>query len=176
VDKDLIAAQPPDASTVRLRAMSASDGDALVRFHEGLTSETTRLRFFTVHPHLTPREVERFTHVDHRDREGLVALAGDAIVAVGRYERLPDTDDAEVAFVVADRWQRHGVATRLLAELARRAKVEGITRLVGETLGENHQMRNVFRSSGLMVGSTTDAGVVTVVMDLRPQRHLEDEL
>ena len=47
----------------------------------GLTNETTRLRFFILHPHLTPDEVERFTHVDHHDREALVALDGPDVIA-----------------------------------------------------------------------------------------------
>ena len=77
----------------------------------GLTNETTRLRFFIPHPHLTPGEVERFTHVDHHEREALVALDGPDLIAVGRFDRLPGTDDAEVAFVVADGWQGQGVGS-----------------------------------------------------------------
>ena len=155
-----------DGRTVLIRPILSSDSDALVRFHESLSRETTRLRFFTIHPHLTPREVERFTHVDHHDREALVALAGDDIIAVGRYDRIPGSTDAEVAFVVADEWQGHGLATVLLHELAARARAEGVTRFVAETLGENHPMQHVFVRSGLLVDSGWDAGVVHVVLDL----------
>ncbi|MEY2449118.1 MAG: hypothetical protein QOH79_2594, partial [Acidimicrobiaceae bacterium] len=147
--------------------MSRSDRDALVRFHEGLTSETTRMRFFLLHPHLTPTEVERFTHVDHHDREALVALDGDDIIAVARFDRVPGTDDAEVAFVTSDSRQGNGVCRQLLAELAARATSEGIVRFVADTLGENHRMLGVFRRSGLLVESNTEAGVVHVVLDLR---------
>ena len=164
-----IAVQLLDGRTVRIRPISPSDGDALVQFHEGLTNETTRLRFFIPHPHLTPGEVERFTHVDHHEREALVALDGPDLIAVGRFDRLPGTDDAEVAFVVADGWQGHGVGSHLLEQLAHRARTEGITRFVADTLGENHRMREVFRRSGLLVESETQAGVVHVVLDLRPE-------
>jgi GNAT superfamily N-acetyltransferase len=167
VDEDLSAVELLDGRTVSIRAISPSDIDALVRFHEGLTRETTRLRFFILHPHLTPNEVERFTHVDHHDREALVALAGPDIIAVGRFDRLPGSGDAEVAFVVADGWQAHGVGTRLLEQLAHRARAEGVTGFVADTLGENHRMREVFRHSGLKTESHNDAGVVHVVLDLR---------
>ena len=156
-----------DGTTVHLRPMSPTDGPALVLFHEGLTDETTRLRFFNHHPHLTPRELERFTHVDHHDREALVIFDGPAIIAVGRYDRLSGTDDAEVAFVVADEWQHRGAATHLLHELADRARAEGLTRFLADTLAENRRMRDVFRHSGLVVGSEMAAGVIRVVLDLR---------
>jgi GNAT superfamily N-acetyltransferase len=130
------------------------------------------VRFFILHPHLTPNEVERFTHVDHHDREALVVLDRGHIVAVGRFDRLPGTDDAEVAFVVADEWQGHRVGAYLLEQLARRARAEGITRFVAEMLTENHRMRQVFGRSGLLVESVTGAGVVHVVLDLRPKQRL----
>lgn len=162
----LIDVQLRDGRSVGIRAMAESDGDALVRFHEGLTKETTRMRFFMLHPHLTLGEVERFTHVDHHDREALVVLDGPDIVAVGRYDRLPGTTEAEVAFVVADGWQGHGAGTYLLAHLAQRARIEGLTAFVADTLGDNHRMRDVFRHSGLVAESHTVAGVVHVVLDL----------
>jgi GNAT superfamily N-acetyltransferase len=163
----MIALRLHDGRTARIRPISPSDGEALVRFHDGLTSETTRMRFFALHAHLTPGEVERFTHVDHHDREAFVALDGSDVVAVGRFDCLPGTDDAEVAFVVADGWQGEGVGTHLLEELADRARAEGVTRFVADTLAENHRMRGVFRRSGLMVESVSQAEVVHVVLDLR---------
>ena len=156
-----------DGRTVGIRPISPSDGDALVRFHEGLTNETTRLRFFVLHPHLQPSEVEYFTHVDHHDREAMVALDGDDIIGVGRFDRLPGTSDAEVAFVVADDWQGNGVGTQLLEQLVHRARAEGVTRFLADTLNENHRMRGVFRDSGLLVKSEMRSDVVRVIVDLR---------
>ncbi|HEV3227007.1 MAG TPA: hypothetical protein VGZ52_09235, partial [Acidimicrobiales bacterium] len=77
-----------DGTAVLVRAIRPSDAEELVRFHEGLSSESQRSRFFTVHPHLTAEEVGRFTNVDHRDRQAFVALVGVDIVGVGRYDRL----------------------------------------------------------------------------------------
>jgi GNAT superfamily N-acetyltransferase len=137
-----------------------------VRFHEGLSLETTRLRFFGIHPHLTKSEVDRFTQVDHQEREGLVVLDSQDIIGVGRYDRSPGGTDAEVAFVVADSWQGLGIATILLAELVRRARPQGIDHFVADTLSENHHMQDVLRHSGLIASSTWDCGVVHVVLDL----------
>src|SRR5688572_12420192 len=93
-----------DGTAVTVRPISTSDDERLVRFHESLSAESTRMRFFSVHPHLSSHETVRFTDVDHYDREAWVALVGDDIIGVGRYERLANPQDAEIAFVVADRW------------------------------------------------------------------------
>jgi GNAT superfamily N-acetyltransferase len=170
VDSETIARQDSelhDGRTVGIRPISPSDGEALVRCHDGLTDETTRLRFFVLHPHLAPSEVEYFTHVDHHDREAMVAVDGGDIIGVGRFDRLPGTNDAEVAFVVADDWQGNGVGTQLLEQLVHRARAEGITRFLADTLNENHRMRGVFRDSGLLVKSEMRSDVVRVIVDLR---------
>jgi GNAT superfamily N-acetyltransferase len=167
VTDELIAVELLDGTTVHLRPILSTDADALVDFHEGLTNETTRLRFFALHPHLTNGEIETFTQVDHGDREALVALDGTQIIAVGRYDRTPGTDEAEVAFVVADSWQGDGIGTHLLEQLSHRARAAGITGLFAETLSENRRMRDVFNRSGRVVASETHSGEVHVVLDLR---------
>jgi GNAT superfamily N-acetyltransferase len=154
----------------RFRPIEPEDAAALVRFHERLSDETTRMRFFSPHPHLTPAEVDRFCRVDHHDREALVATHGDDIVGVGRYDRTGGPHEAaaeaEVAFVVADGCQGQGIGAKLLEQLATRARTQGITRFVADTFGENYRMRAVFRASGLVVESDMDAGVLHVVLDL----------
>ena len=57
--------------------------------------------------------------VDYGERFGLVAETGSPrrIIAHAAYVR-SDPDRAEVAFLVADEWQGHGIATILLAHLA----------------------------------------------------------
>ncbi len=155
-----------DGTAVTVRPIGASDGPALVRFHEGLSDETTRLRFFTRHPVLTAREVARFTQVDHRDREALVMEAFDQLIAVGRYDRAPGSPEAEVAFVVGDAWQGHGAATLLFGALADQARRVGVARFVADTLADNHTMLDVFEHTGLVVGRQVDCGVVHVTLDL----------
>ena len=160
-----------DGRVVQIRPIDPGDADRLVRFHESLSPETTRLRFFSFHPHLTDAEVARFTTVDHHDREALVAAAGDDLVGVARYDRLEPTRDAEVAFVVSDRWQGSGVGSLLLEHLAARARAEGLQRFVAETLSENRRMLQVFAASGLVANRSWEHGVAHLVMslDLSPE-------
>ena len=154
-----------DGSRVWVRSIEPTDASALVTFHEGLSAETQRLRFFNCHPHLTAAEVERFTTVDHHKREALVVFHRERLIAVGRYDVVgPNT--AEVAFVVADEWQGRGIATMLLDLLAEHAEDEGITHFTAETLGENRPMLDVFRHWAPQRTLTYNDGSFTVDMPL----------
>lgn len=155
-----------DGTVVTIRAMSTEDADALVCFHESLSPESQRLRFFGVHPHLASAEVERFTRVDHRLREAFVVLRGGEILGVGRYDRLPDVTDAEVAFVTRDAFRGLGIASLLFRQLMVSAQAAGITRFVAETLPENRRMLGVFAATGLVSERTFGDGVVQVTMPL----------
>jgi GNAT superfamily N-acetyltransferase len=155
-----------DGTIVLIRPIEAGDAPGLVAFHETLSFETIRRRFFGAHPHLSEAEAQRFATVDHHDREALVAELDGELIAVGRYERRPGDATAEVAFVVTDAWQGRGLAPILLQGLAARARIVGITRFVAETLSENRAMLSVFSHSGLPTTTTTSRGVVDVSMKL----------
>ena len=155
-----------DDTSLEVRPIEPSDGEALVAFHDGLSLESTRLRYFSPHPLLSRREVVRLTTVDHQLREALVVLHGDVIVAVARYEGLPDGVTAEVAFVVAEAWRRRGIATELLQRLAGLARERGMHHLVAETLSENRPMSKVFVDSGIREHHTIETGVLHFDLDL----------
>ena len=155
-----------DGHRLRLRAVVPDDAEALVRFHEGLSSETVYRRFLGPHPRLSADEVRRFVTVDYADRLALVVEDGERLVAVGRYDRLPGTDEAEVAFVVADAFQHHGIGKLLLGELARAARTRGIVTFVASTLSDNRDMLRVFFDSGYDVTSSHSSGVVDVRFDI----------
>jgi GNAT superfamily N-acetyltransferase len=159
-----------DGSDVIARPIDPADADALVMFHEALSPESQRLRFFGCHPHLSAAEVTRFATVDHRDREAFVMMLGSEIVGIGRYDRHVDTDDAEVAFATRDDHQGTGVATLLFGELVAAAQHAGITHFIAETLAENRKMLSVFASTGRVSGRSYDHGVVEVTMSLADVR------
>jgi GNAT superfamily N-acetyltransferase len=160
-----------DGTTAHVRAIRPGDADALRAFHSRLSPESIVLRFFGPHPRLSDAEVERFTHVDGVDRVALVAERAAEIVAVARYDRTPGSDEAEVAFVVNDAFQRQGLGTVLHRNLAEVARAHGIRWLVADTLSENFRMLNVFRQSGFDRKFTRSSEVMRVVMDIAsPER------
>ncbi len=145
-----------DGSTVHVRPVRTEDKTLIREFLEALSPESIGFRFFGA-PSLT--WVTKWSiDVDYADRFALIATSGEAIIAHAAYIRTRD-DRAEVAFLVADAWQGHGIATILLAHLASIAQFHGITTFTAEVLPHNHKMIDVFRQSGFPVDlrSTPDA-------------------
>jgi len=155
-------------ATVHLRPIRPEDAPRLVAFHGGLSPESIYRRFFSVHPRLSDAEVERFTNVDYVDRFALIAEDGDRLVGVGRYERMPGTEEAEVAFVVADDHQHHGIGTTLLEHLAAAAWCSGVRTFVASTMADNRQMLHVFADSGFRVTRVLEAGIIDVRFPIEP--------
>ena len=157
-----------DGAALDLVAMRPADAERLVRFHHTLSSDTQYLRFFSFHPELSADELYRFTHVDHRDREAVVAVVAGEIVGVARFDRAEGGADAEVAFVVADSWQGRGLGTLLFEHLACRARRVGIHRFIAQTLHQNARMLAVFRHTGRPVTERREAEIVHLAIDLTP--------
>jgi acyl-CoA synthetase (NDP forming)/RimJ/RimL family protein N-acetyltransferase len=162
-EADVIAA---DGGVFHLRPIRPADADALVAFHAGLSQRTRYLRYFSAYPRIPERDLHRFTHVDHHDRVALVAELAGEIIAVGRYERQDDTDEAEVAFVVADKHQGRGIGSVLLEHLAAAAREVGIRRFVAVVLAENVGMIRVFRDAGYEIARHIEYGEVTLEFDV----------
>ena len=120
-----------------VRPIRPDDGPRLVELHGRLSSRSLYLRFFGPHPALSDAEVAHFTRVDYADRLALVATVGDHVIGVGRYDRLAGEPEAEVAFVVDDAYQHHGVGSVLLDELCRCRAARGVRVFVAETMVEN---------------------------------------
>ena len=151
-----------------LRPIRPDDAERLVEFHSHLSPRSCYLRFFTFHPTLSPKEVEHFTCVDYFDRLALVAENDGTLIAVARFDRHEGAPEAEVAFVVADDYQGHGIGPLLLDELVLAARERGITSFLADTLSENHAMLDVFRHAGFAVQTDTECGTVSLRFDITP--------
>ena len=130
-------------SAVVIRSIRPADAAGLQAFHARLSNDTIRNRFLGVHRVLRDTEAHGFTSVLRGKDAALVATVDEVIVAVGRYVGLSGAD-AEVAFVVEDPYQGHGIATALLTLLAHSAWDDGIRRLVADTFATNRAMLDVF--------------------------------
>jgi len=160
-----------DGTNLHLRPIRPDDAESLVQFHQGLSPASIYLRYFFGHSKLSAQEVERFTCVDYVDRLALVVEDADRLVAVCRYERVPDTSEAEIAFVVADNYQHQGIGGLLLERLVEAARKRGITRFLAYTLSENQTMQQVFTDSGFRLTTTRDAEVVTIRFPIEPESN-----
>jgi len=136
---------------VLIRALRPDDAPGLAEAFEQLSETSRYRRFFAVKPRLSEESVAFFTDVDHRDHEALGAMTPDSrqLVGVARFIRDPgQPDQAEVAVTVIDSWQRRGLGTVLLCELAQRAAAEGIRHFTAEILAENRPVLTLARRLG----------------------------
>ncbi|MCY0904294.1 bifunctional GNAT family N-acetyltransferase/acetate--CoA ligase family protein [Arthrobacter sp. H14-L1] len=157
-----------DGGTAHLRPMSATDSDAVQTFHLGQSQNSIYLRFFTYKSRLTDKELHRFTELDYRDRVALVITISGEILGIGRYDRLDDPAQAEVAFNIADRHQGRGLGSILLEHLAAAARENGIRKFTAEILPENRKMLAVFSEAGYEVHRHFDDGVISLAFDIDP--------
>jgi acyl-CoA synthetase (NDP forming)/RimJ/RimL family protein N-acetyltransferase len=168
-EADVVAS---DGGIVHLRPIVPSDADALLRFHASLSERTRYLRYFGPYPHVSARDLERFSVVNHRDRVAFVCLLGGEVIAVGRYEGLmrPDgsVESAEVAFVARDSHQGRGLGSILLEHLAAAGRENGLRRFEAEVLVENRAMVRVFRDAGYQVSRAFADGVLHLEFDIDP--------
>ena len=77
-----------DGRVAHLRPIRPDDHDLLVAFYEEVSAESKYLRFFAPMPHLSERDVTRFTTVDNRDRVAFVLTVAQRMIAVGRFDKL----------------------------------------------------------------------------------------
>ena len=159
-----------DGTALRLRPPRAGDEEALIEFLSGLSQQSLYYRFHGS-PTVNTKLVRPFVDPDWQERGHLVAELEGRVIALATYVRLRDPAAAEVAFVVADEFQRRGIGTRLLEQLAERAAAFGIERFVAEVLPANSQMLRVFEAVGFESTRKLESGTVEVEFRIEPTEH-----
>jgi GNAT superfamily N-acetyltransferase len=127
------------------------------------------LRFFGAKPELSDRKAGYFTNVDGINRFALVALdpeRPEEIIAVVSFDREEDTDRAEYAVAVEDRWQGKGLGLALTRCLIEAALRRGVRVFTGVVLPENARMLNLLRDLRLPERLRYGGGVKYVEIDL----------
>jgi GNAT superfamily N-acetyltransferase len=120
------------------RPLRPDDRDRLVRMFSRLSRETIRRRFFTALPKLDGPLLDLLMNVDHDRSEALVFVVGDEIIAMASYHRRAgDPELADLAVLVEDGWQHHGLGERLMRRIVRIAQQRGVRRFWADVLPDN---------------------------------------
>jgi acetate---CoA ligase (ADP-forming) len=156
--------------TLRLRPPQETDTGEILEFFRALSSRSLYLRFHGF-PRLGPEVAEQLIDPNWTERGALVGTfvedGRERIVAVANYVRLRDPAVAEAAFAVADEYQRRGIGTRLVEQLAERAGRQGIERIVAEVLAENRGMLGVFEALGFELSRELSGGEVEIAFPIK---------
>ena len=122
-----------DSQTIRIgnqsltvREIEIDDVERLRRMFHRLSADSVYRRFFSPINEPSRSALLWLANVDHLGRDALVALDGDEIVGVARYDTRSGAPAAEIALTVEDAWQHRGLGKRLAVRLAKRAIARGI--------------------------------------------------
>ncbi|HUE28697.1 MAG TPA: GNAT family N-acetyltransferase [Solirubrobacteraceae bacterium] len=151
-----------DGMPIALRQLSSADRAGLADLFGRLSAESRRRRFFSPKLELTPAELTFFTDIDHLNHEAVAAVdqRDNSIVGVARYVRNTDgTGAAEVAFEVADAFQRIGIGTALTGLTIYRAHTNGLRFLTATTLWENRAARRLLQNHGFRARGSHDGQI-----------------
>lgn len=154
-----------------LRAIAPEDAPALQQFHQRLSQQTVYFRFLENHPYLLDTEARHFTTLDYHYRMAILAIHEEdhAIVGVARYDVLlpQDTQTAEAAIVIEDRFHGMGLGTALMSRLTSYALSHGITYFLFTVHAANQVMLRLLSKCGEVVERRHAAGVY----DIRVKLH-----
>lgn len=158
--------QATDGTQFTLRPIRPEDEPLVVEFHQELSDRSVYFRYF--HPLKLDVRVahERLItkcFIDY-DREMALVAEQDAlgarhIAGIARMVRNHSDAGAEVAFIVADRFQNRGLGSHLLECLVTVARREGIVYLEGAMLAENYNMKDLFSRAGFRFGTPMDGTI-----------------
>jgi acetyltransferase len=161
-----------DGRRMTLRPVLPQDAALEQAMVRGLSPASRYQRFHAPIRELPEAWLERLTRIDYRLQQALIVETFEQgrAMAVAEARYVVDGGDAraaEFAVVVADAWQRQGLAQRLLCTLLRMAAEQGLRHLYGDVLATNHAMLQLARSMGFVVRRHPDGGA-TVLRVERP--------
>ena len=127
-----------------VRPLRDGDVETVAAVFERLGERSRRRRFNGPKPRLSPAELEQLAAV-HVNRHVLVASLArdDRPVAIARLVR--DGSSAEIAFEVADDYQRLGVGSALTAMLLADARAAGIAEVTALVASDNAPAMSLLR-------------------------------
>ena len=161
-----------DGKTIEFRPLLPSDEFEFRNFFYSLKEETIYSRFF-YKMKLFSHEVvqQQWASVDYRKNLSMIGLiqkgGQQQIVAIGSYAD-DATGRAEVAFVVREDFQGHGIASHLLSRLEVIARENGFKGFSAVVLEENKAMLHVFkRHYPKAIVTRSMGGEIQVAMDFK---------
>ena len=164
-----------DGNQVTIRPIRPEDEPLMVKFHETLSDRSVYLRYFCSLSLSRRVEHERLLRICFGDYDREMALVAEhtdpitgerRIIAVGRMNKLHTGNEAEVAVLVSDQYQKLGLGNELLRRVVEIARDEKLSRVSAEMLTDNVAMQVITKRLGFRVRATNDLTSVRAFLDL----------
>jgi RimJ/RimL family protein N-acetyltransferase len=141
-----------DGSKVLLRPIKPSDATMKQDLFYSLSKDAVAKRYLGSLKAMPLKRVWPYVIIDYKDEMVIVGTikneGREAIIAIGSYSRIPNTDMAEAALVVRDDWQNKGLGTTLFQYLSEIAHNYGMAGFTAWVLSDNRRMIHILKKSG----------------------------
>ena len=165
----------PVISPIEIRMLDARDSHHILRLFESLTPRDRYFRFLSPMPRLGEATFRRLVAIDGSSHVAFGAFRDGVCVGIGRYIRLNQPhSDAEVSIAVEPASRNQGIGTRLMQELAKSARDNGIERFTGLIHPQNIAALNGARTMGFQTTFIDDQYIVYVELDRLTSRRLRE--
>jgi acetyltransferase len=147
----------------------------MVRFHGTLSDQTVYLRYFHMEKLSTRVAHERLIQKCFINYDREMALVAERIapetgqpeiVAVGRLSKSRTAKEGEVAVLVSDCYQGHGLGAELVGRLIQVGRDEKLQEIVANILPENLAMRALATHFGFKIRKSDDPCMIVAVLSL----------
>ncbi len=152
------------------RPIKPSDEDMMRRLFYDFPDESKYLRYFAKVSIMPHREMQKYVNIDYDSTLSIVGVfkrdRAETIVAEARYSYDEVEQTYEMAFIVDERYQNHGISSFLLGYLLKIAKERGIHTLSATVLPQNEKMLKVFQKAPIPPTSKYEEGIVRMHFNL----------
>ncbi len=158
-----------------IRPIRAEDEPLLVNFHQRLSEESVYMRYahmMNLQHRIAHDRLTRICFIDYDREMVLVADHKDSatgehqLLGVGRLTRFHNSDSAEFAMIIADRFQKQGLGTELLRRLVAIARSEGISQIEAYMLPTNVAMRKICERLDFNFAQKSENGMLKAVLNI----------
>ncbi|MBZ0155484.1 MAG: bifunctional acetate--CoA ligase family protein/GNAT family N-acetyltransferase [Alphaproteobacteria bacterium] len=142
-----------DGVTAVIRPIRPEDEPLVYDLFKGLSEDTIMFRFCQRLTDMPHERLVRYCQLDYDREMAFVAVLRDdpdreRVIADVRIIKMPDLETAELAILVADEWQGHGIGTMLVEYCIEIAREMGVRTLWMEILRNNNKMLHLARTTG----------------------------
>jgi acetyltransferase len=164
-----------DKTPVTIRPIRPEDEPMLVKFHGTLSAESVYNRYFNQIKLDRRVEHERLVQICFNDYDREMALVAEhtdpgtgerRILGVGRMNKLHGRNEAEVAALVSDQYQKLGLGHELHRRVVQIARDEKLSLVSAEMLPDNVAMQAVFRRLGFRIRADEDLTSLRATLEL----------
>lgn len=122
----------------RMRPWQQGDDRLLAAIGDRLSATSLQTRFLAGVPTIPAQYLRHVATAPRAGWDAVVALRGDDVIGWAEFARWSDVgDEAELAVVVVDAWQRRGIGAALARTVVERCRAAGVRTLTAEVLADN---------------------------------------